>query len=112
MVDDQARAPGVRSVGLAEFDDDVHPGLEVEIVAAEPPRHQDARDARIQHVLRRLLRDGASRLGGVGARGKFRSQRFRAIDDLLPGGCLRGRVHAAILRRSPPAIKGAADVRL
>ena len=45
MMNHQARAPGVRGVGFADFAHDLEPGVEVEPVAAEPRRDKNAGDA-------------------------------------------------------------------
>ena len=54
VVNDQARAPAVRRVGLAQLAGDVEPFLEAEPVTADPLRYEDAGEAGIEHILRRL----------------------------------------------------------
>jgi hypothetical protein len=51
VVDHEAPAPAVRRVDLADLQNDVEPGIEIESIAAKARRDQNSGQARGEHFL-------------------------------------------------------------
>ena len=85
MVDHQARAPAVRAVEPADLQHHIEPGLEVEPVAAEPRRHQKAREPCGQHVLHRGIGNLPRLFGRRGALAEARGEGAHVGEHRLAG---------------------------